>query len=157
MSYQETLKVNDAINGRLGSVYLIKDGERRLMMEVKDVTANFKKNKKEIPVLGASGAKHKATGWSGSGSMTVYYGSSTLREAAIKYINTGVDSYYELVITNEDPSSNIGRQTITLTGVNFDDAVLAKLDVNNSELDEQINFTFHGCDMLEKFSEYVGE
>ena len=37
MSYQETLKVNDAINGRLGSVYLIKDGERRLMMECKDV------------------------------------------------------------------------------------------------------------------------
>lgn len=157
MSYQETLRVQDVINGRLGSVYIVKNGERRLMMECKDITANFKKNKKEIPVLGASGVKHKATGWTGTGSMTMYYGSSELREAAIKYINTGVDSYYELVITNEDPSSDIGRQTVTLTGVNFDDAILAKIDINSTELDEQINFTFHGCDILEKFKNYVGE
>lgn len=157
MSYQETLRVQDVINGRLGSVYIIKNGERRLMMECKDITANFKKNKKEIPVLGASGVKHKTTGWSGTGTMTMYYGSSALREAAIQYINTGVDNYYELVITNEDPSSDIGRQTVTLTGVNFDDAVLAKIDINNSESDEQINFTFHGCDILEKFKDYKGE
>lgn len=157
MSYQETLRVQDVINGRLGSVYLIKDGERRLMMECKDVTANFKKNKKEIPVLGASGMKHKATGWTGSGSMSMYYGSSILREYAIQYANTGVDVYCELVITNEDPSSDIGRQTVTLTGVNFNDAILAKIDINNTELDEQINFTFHGCDILEKFDEYKGE
>ena len=37
------------------------------------------------------------------------------------------------------------------------DAILAKIDINNTELDEQINFTFHGCDILEKFNEYKGE
>lgn len=157
MGYQETLRVQDVINGKLGSVYIVKDGERRLAMECKNVTANFKKNKKEIPVLGISGVKHKATGWSGSGSMDMYYGTSELRDSAIKFINTGIDTYYEMIITNEDPSSDIGRQSVVLTGVNFYDTVLAKIDINSTELDEQINFTFHGCEMLEKFKEYKGE
>lgn len=157
MGYQETLRVQDVINGALGAVYLVENGQRELLMNCKDINAEFKKNKKEIKVLGSAGAKHKATGWSGTGSMTMYYGTSKLREAAIKYINEGIDAYYEMVVTNEDPSSDIGSQSVVLTGVNFDNTVIAKIDINSTELDEQINFTYQGANILEKFKDYVGE
>lgn len=157
MSYQATLRAQDTINGALAQVYLIENGQRELMMNCKDVSAELKKNKKEIKVLGCTGTKHKASGWNGTGSMTMYYGTSKLREAAIKYINEGIDTYYEMVITNEDPSSDLGRQSIVLTGVNFDNTILAKVDINSNELDEQISFTFQGANILESFKEYKGE
>ena len=157
MAYQETLRVQDVINGALGAVYLIENGQRELVMNCKDITAEVKKNKKEIKVLGSAGAKHKATGWTGTGSMTMYYGTSKLREAMLKYMDKGIDSYYEMVVSNNDPSSDIGTQTVVLAGVNFDNTTLAKVDINNSELDEQITFTFQGASMLEKFNQYKGE
>ncbi len=157
MAYQESLKAQDTINGALASVYIVENGQRTLVMNCIDITAEIKKNKKEIKVLGITGSKHKSAGWTGTGSMTMYYGTSKLREAIIKYINEGIDTYYEMVISNEDPSSDIGTQTISLTGVNFDNVTLAKVDINSTELNEQVNFTFQGANLLEKFTEYKGE
>ncbi len=157
MSYQETLRVQDVINGALGSVYLIENGTRELLMNCKDIVIDFKKNKKEIKVLGSAGAKHKATGWSGTGTMTMYYGTSKLREDALNYISNGIDRYYELVVTNEDPSSDIGTQSVVITGVNFDNLTLAKIDINSTELDEQISFTYQDAKLIEKFKPYKGE
>lgn len=31
------------------------------------------------------------------------------------------------------------------------------IDINSTELDEQINFTYQGSSILEKFKDYVGE
>lgn len=53
---------------------------------------------------------------------TAHYNQSVLRQALLDYKNTGEDVYFEMQITNDDPTSDAGRQTIismtaTLTAV----------------------------------------
>ncbi len=108
-------------------------------------------------MLGQTGAKHKATGWSGTGNMTIYYSTSKFRQMMIEYIKTGKDIYFDIVIENKDNSSNIGRQAMILKQVNIDTMTMAKLDINSTELDEEISFTFNDVSILESFSTITGE
>lgn len=152
-----TLKAWDAINGALGTCYANINGNKEEMLYVKNIEAKIKKTKREIKVLGQTGVKHKATGWSGTGNMTIYYSTSKFREMMIEYIKTGKDVYFDIIIENKDNSSNIGRQAIILKQVNIDTMTMAKLDINSTELDEEINFTFNDVTILESFDEIVGE
>lgn len=157
MAQRLTLKAWDAINGAEGVCWANIDGIKEEMLYVKDIEANIKKNKSELKVIGTTTVKHKANGWSGTGKMTLYYATSKFRELMAKYMNKGIDTYFDLYIENEDPTSEIGKQTIWLKQVNIDDIPLAKLDVNSTELDEEINFTFNGAEILNRFTQLVGE
>ena len=74
-----------------------------------------------------------------------------------KYISEGVDTYFDLLIENEDPSSEIGKQTIILKQVNINNVDIAKLDINSTELDEEIDFTFNDVEIRNEFDKVVGE
>lgn len=152
-----TLKAWDAINGALGTCYANINGNKEEMLYVKNIEAKIKKNKREIKVLGQTGMKHKATGWTGSGTMTIYYSTTKFREMMMEYIKTGKDVYFDIVIENKDESSQIGRQTIVLKQVNIDTMIMAKLDINSTELDEEISFTFNDVNILNSFQPIVGE
>ena len=111
------LKAKDTVNGALGTCFAIIDGKRYELMQVKNVTASVKKMKTEIPILGMTGKQHKSGGWEGSGKMTAYYVSSLFRELMMKYMKNGVDTYFELMITHEDPTGATGKQTVLLKDV----------------------------------------
>lgn len=147
------LRAKDTVNGALGTCFAIIDGKRYELMQVKNVTASVKKTKTEIPILGMTGKQQKSGGWEGSGKMTAYYVSSLFRELMLKYMKEGVDTYFELMITNEDPSGATGKQTVLLKDVNIDEMVISKLDVNQAAMDEEISFTFGDVDLLDKFTE----
>ena len=83
--------------------------------------------------------------------MTVYYATSLFRELMIKYMKTGVDTYFDIQVTNEDPTSSIGAQTVLLKDCNLDSVVLASFDVDADVLEEDVDFTFSDADLLEKF------
>lgn len=89
--------------------------------------------------------------------MTVYYSTSKFRELMLKYIKEGKDTYFEIVIENKDPSSDIERQSVALKQVNIDNVTMAKLDINSTELDEEMTFTFNDIDILESFKPVIGE
>ena len=75
----------------------------------------------------------------------------------LKYVKEGVDTYFKLTFTNEDPTAeNTGKQVITLIDVNLDDAEIAKLDTEATFLDQQMNFTFSDIDMSEEFKRHKG-
>lgn len=152
-----TMKVWDAINGSQGRCYAKINGDIEEMLYVKNIEAKVEKEKSEVRVLGYLGAKHKATGWKGSGSMTVYYATTKFRELMLSYMKSGKDAYFDLVIENKDDGSDIGAQRVILKQVNLDSILLAKLDVDNTELDEEIDFTFNDAEILESFSTLVGE
>lgn len=157
MSKRKTLKAWDAINGAEGCCIATIDGEVEDMIYVKDIKAKIEKEKSEIKVLGQTGTKHKATGWKGTGSMTMYYATTLFRKMIVKYVDEGVDTYFDLLIENEDPSSEIGKQTIILKQVNIDEVDIAKLDIDSKELDEELNFTFNGVEIRSEFDKVVGE
>ncbi len=152
-----TLAVESIVNGAMGRCIATIDGNVEEMFYVKNIEVNVEKEKNEVKVLGQTGAKHKANGWSGSGSMTIYYCTSKFREMMLKYIKNGIDTYFDILIENEDPSTKIGKQTVIVKGVNLDSALMGKLDIDSTELDEDIDFTFNNIDMLNEFGELIVE
>ncbi len=147
------LRAKDTINGTQGTCFAVIDNKRTELMQVKNITATVEKKKTEIPILGVTGKQHKAGGWKGTGKMTVYYVSSIFRSMMIDYIKKGIDTYFEIMVTNEDPTSSTGSQTVLLKGVNLDSIIFTKLDVEKEALEEDMEFTFNDVDLLDKFDE----
>lgn len=152
-----TLKARDTVNGAEGTCYSVVDGNKEEMIYVRNVEAVIKKNKSEIKVLGQTGTKHKANGWKGTGKMNLYYVTSYFRKMMSDYVKDGVDTYFDLHIVNEDPSSGTGKQHIWLKNVNIDSVVIAKLNINSTELNEDVEFTFEDIEIMNEFDDVEGE
>ena len=146
------LKAEEIISGQEGRAYLRVNGRNRELMYLKSVEAVVTKKKTAVRTLGRSGDQYKAAGWSGRGKMSVYYVTSLFRELMIQYIRTGKDVYFDLVVVNDDGNSRFGRQTVALRHCNLNSVVLAKLDVNADNLDETVEFTFDGAELLDSFA-----
>lgn len=149
------LLVNDSISGSEGRAYATINGNVEEMFYVKKLEATVEKKKAEMKVIGTRKTQNKATGWSGSGSMTIYYATTIFRQMMLEYIKTGKDTYFDIQLVNEDPSSTIGKQTVVLKGVNLNKVIIAKGDADADMLDEDIDFTFEDVDILDSFSKPV--
>ncbi|QJC53117.1 phage tail tube protein [Paenibacillus albicereus] len=150
------MKAGDTIAGHSGTAYATIDGQTVEMFYVKNLRATAKKNKADIKTLGSRNVQKKAAGWEGTGTMTLYYVTSRFREMMRDYIKTGVDTYFDIQVTNDDPASAVGKQIVTLIGVNLDEVVMAALDVESDALDEEIPFTFHDVNIGEPFKDIQG-
>lgn len=149
------LLAKDAISGKEGALWVTVNDEVRECAEVRNITVTMDKNKAEFRALGERGTQHKATGYSGTGSLTVYAVTSFWNKLLIDYANTGVDVYFNLVFKNEDPNSAIGAQRIQVNNVNLDGGDIAKLDVDADFLDQSFNFTWTGIKLLKEFEPYT--
>lgn len=141
------LKAGDVISGTEGKAFITVNGRNLEAFYIKSVEATVEKNKSEIKTIGRRATQHKATGWTGTGSMTIYYVTSEFRKMMRDYIKTGKDTYFDMQITNEDESSSIGKQVVTLIDCNLDSVIMAKLDVDADGLDEDVDFTFEDVEM----------
>ena len=90
------------------------------------------------------------------GLASVIIGTSIFRKMMLDYKRTGRDTYFDIQITNEDPTSSAGRQTIILEDCNIDGGILAKFDADSEYLDEDMDFTFEDFSMPEKFKNLKG-
>ncbi|MCT4686084.1 phage tail tube protein [Vallitalea sp.] len=148
-------KADDTISGQEARAYTTINGQVEEMFYAKNLEATAEKNKAEIKTLGKRGTQHKATGWSGSGSMTIYYATSLFRKMMLDYIKNGKDIYFDIQVVNEDPTSSIGKQTTVLKNVNLDSVIMAQFDVDSDALEEDIDFTFDDVDILDEFNKPV--
>lgn len=153
MSY---LKAGDVISGQEAvATMLIRNADGTTTVEnafwAKNLEATVTMEKTEVYTLGKRGAQHKPNGWTGSGSMTIYYLTSLFRRMALQYIKTGVPVYFDLTVTNNDPGSGVGAQTTVLKNCSLDSVLVAKFDVESEVLDESVEFTFDDVDMLDEF------
>lgn len=147
------LNAGDTISGQEGKATAKINGEIRDMFYIKTLEATVEKNKQEVRTLGKRGVQHKTTGWSGAGSMTIYYVTSEFVRMAKEYVKNGVDTYFTVTVENNDPTSSVGKQVTTLFNVNVDSIPVAKLDVEDNVLEADLDFTFDDLDLLEEFSE----
>lgn len=146
----------DTISAALAECYLTIGENRYNFMQAINLEAKFEKTKTEIPILGKTGKGNKATGWTGSGSATFHYNTSIFRQMMLDYKNTGQDTYFEIQIINDDPSSDAGKQEIILLDCNIDGGVLAKFDADGEYLDEDMDFTFEDFTMPAAFADLKG-
>ncbi len=145
------MNAKDAISASLAECYITINGTRYNFMQAISVEAKVTKTKTEIPILGKTGKGNKSTGWKGTGSMRAYFNTSIMRELLKNYKDNGEDVYFDMQITNEDPTSAVGRQTVILKDCNVDGGILTKFDASSETLDEDMDFTFEDFEMPESF------
>lgn len=146
------MKAKDTISAALAECYVTIEGNRYNFMQAINFEGKFDKNKSKVPILGKTGKGNKATGWEGTFSATLHYNQSIMRQLMLRYKETGEDVYFEIQITNEDPTSSAGRQTVTFIDCNIDGGVLAKFDADAEYLDEDVEGTFEDFEMPETFT-----
>lgn len=147
------LQAEDTVNGREGVATAEINGQVVELMELSNITITVDKNKTEFKAMGTRNTQNKTTGWTGTGSANVRYISSRWAKMIQDYVKTGKDTYFTIVITNEDPGSATGKQVIQVLGCNLDSVDLAKLDVDTDILDQDVNFTFNDFNILQEFTE----
>ena len=108
----QSMNAKDAVSASLAECFVTIEGNRYNFMQAINLEASIEKTKSEIPILGRTGKGNKTTGWKGSGSATFHYNTSIFREQLYRYKETGQDVYFDIQITNEDPTSSVGRQSI---------------------------------------------
>lgn len=150
------MKGSDAISAKLAECFITINDRRYNFGNIIDFEAPIEKNKVEVPILGKLMTSHKTVGMSGTFSGTMHYNQSIFRQLLIDYKNTGVDTYFEIQVTNEDPQTQLGRQTLVLKQCNLDGGVLTKFDADGEYLEEDIDGTFEDFTMPEKFKELLG-
>ncbi len=145
------LRAQDTISGQEGKITFDIDNNVEFGGFVKKVEAKFEKQKTEVKTLGKRGTQHKANGWNGTGSFTLYYVTSKFRKMALDYAKNGKDVYFTVTVENDDPTSTIGKQTVVLYNCNIDSMILASVDVDSEVLEEDMEFTFDDFDILDEF------
>ena len=156
MNGNVVMKAKDTVFAALAECFVTIGTRRYNFMQAINLEANFEKNKTEVPILGKTGKGNKASGWKGTGSATFHYNTSIFRQMMLQYKETGEDIYFEIQISNEDPTSGAGRQTMILMDCNIDGGVLAKFDADGEYLDEDMDFTFEDFKMPEAFKDLEG-
>ncbi len=150
------MNTQDAISGKHAKAYISIDGRTEELFYAKKLESTIEKNKSDVPVLGRTNVGKKAGGWSGSGTLTVYYITSIFRDLVRNYIKSGKDFYFDITVTNEDPTSTVGRQTTVLKNCNLDSISAAQFDATSDDMmEEELAFTFDDYDILEQFTEPV--
>lgn len=152
MKNNVVMKAKDTISAALAECFITIEGNRYNFMQMIDFEGKFEKTKTTVPILGKTGKGNKATGWEGTFSGTMHYNQSIMRQLMLRYKDTGEDVYFEIQITNEDPTSSAGRQTVTFIDCNIDGGILAKFDADADYLDEEIEGTFEDFEMPETFT-----
>jgi len=148
MSY---LNAKDIISGQEATAFLKINGRMEKLFYAKSLKAIAKKKKVFIKTLGKRGAQAKTSGFEGTGNMVIYSVTSIFKKYMSDYIKTGRDIYFDIQVSNDDPTSSIGRQTIVLKNCNIDSVTMANFDIYAESLEESMDFTFDDVDILEMF------
>ena len=149
------LRAGDTISGQQATATANIDGSIENMFYAKNIEATITKRKSVVRALGKNVDQNKSVGWAGAGSMSMQYMTSLFRKQMLKFIKGNGDTYFTLTVTNEDTSSTVGKQTTVLYNVNIDSVIVAKFDVDSDALDESIDFTFEGMDILNEFGDPI--
>ena len=150
------MNAKDSVSAALAECFGTIEGDRYNFMQAINLEASVKKNKSKVPILGKTGRGNKATSWEGAGSATFHYNTSVFRRLMKRFKDTGEDVYFDIQVTNEDPASSAGRQTVILRDCNMNGGVLAKFDADADYLEERMDFTFEDFEMPETFDTLSG-
>ena len=152
MGNTATMEGVDSVSGSLAQCYITLSGRRYNFMQLINFESKMENKVSSIPILGKTGKGHKPAGWEGTWSGKAHYNQSIMRKMLKEYKKTGKMESFIIQVTNEDPTSTVGRQTIVHYGCLFSGGTLAKFDANAEYLDEDLSGTFEDWDMPEEFN-----
>lgn len=142
---------NDGINGKSGKAFATIDGKNVELFGLKKFEATEEYNKSDFPVVGTKTIQQKITGVKHNGSMSVYYGTPAFVKVANDFQKTGKMPDISLQVTNDDPATSVGTQTIAYYNVVLDKIPLSMLDDSADFLEEEVSFTYGSFEVLTQF------
>lgn len=151
-----TMQAKDVIAAKMASAFVTIDGNRYLLFQAKNLEAKLEKDKQEVPILGRMSKGHKTVSVNGTGSMTIYKNTALFDQMLLKLKSTGEDTYFDMQVSNNDPTSAAGRQTTILKDCNIDSAIVANYDADGEWLEQDIDFTFEDIEQPEQFAQLDG-
>ena len=153
---ETTMNARDAVSAKLASCYVTIGNERYLLMQAKNVEVKYEKEKQEVSILGRTTKGNKSNGGKITGSCTIYHNTDLFTQMVSKYQDTGEDLYFDMVITNEDPSSAAGARSITIHDCNINGTTIASFDAEGEFLEQSIDFTAEQFDIAKAFGTLQG-
>jgi hypothetical protein len=156
MNGTPVMNARDSVHGSLAECYITINDRRYNFMQLTNFESHYAISIVDVPILGKINMGHKPAGASGTWTATAHFNQSVFREVLDVYQKTGVIPYFEIQVTNEDPTSTIGRQTVIHKNCLFDDLILSKFEVGNEVLDEDLSGTFDDFELPETFTELTG-
>jgi hypothetical protein len=142
----------DAVGGSLAECYVTVGGRRYRFMQLISFHSGVVKNKTRVPILGGTGSGSKSNSWNGTFRGRAHYNQSVLRKLLLDFKNKGEDLFFDIQVSNDDPGSSAGRQTIVHKNCSLNGGTLAHFDATADFLDEDIEGTFDDWEMPETFS-----
>ncbi|WP_367567748.1 phage tail tube protein [Lacrimispora sp.] len=145
-------KMTDLVTGSEGSAFITVDGQNRYFFEMSKIDASIEFTVIAKRLLGHRMKQHKVVGAEGKGSMTLYNVSPAALAVYQQYIKNGDTPQISVQITNEDPSSTIGRRTVVMRNIILAKVPVAYLDDSSEDLNTtDTDFTFDDLDDLESY------
>ena len=143
----------DALNGKSGSGFMTINGENHEMFGMKKFQSDAEFQESDFKVVGTTLVQKKTTGVSLTGSMTIYYGTPYFLRLLPEYLKTGKLPYFTLQITNDDPSTSVGAQTVVLYDVKLQKIPVAILDAEAEYLEMEVSFSYRTLEVLDWFKD----
>lgn len=143
----------DALNGKSGKAFMTIDGKNIELFGLKKFELSAEFDEADFKVVGTVLTQKKTTGVTMTGTATVYYGTPHFLRVLKEYLTSRRIPEITFQITNDDPSTSVGVQTVAIYGVKLSKVPVALLDAEADFLEEEIEFSFTGIEVLSEFAE----
>ena len=112
---------------------------------------------KEVPMLGRIMNGRKATGAEGKFKLVIYRVTDVFNEVLLEYLDTGILPELEIQVTEEDPSSPMGRSTKIYSDCMIDgELLLSVFDDAGDFVEQTIEGYYFDVKMPEKYTDPEG-
>lgn len=127
------------------------NGKNYEMFGLKKFQSDAEFQESDFKVVGTTLVQKKTTGVALTGTATIYYGTPMFLQQLQTYLKTGRLPYFTFQITNDDPSTSVGVQTVALYNVKLAKMPIAMLDADAEWLEQEISFSFTNIEVLSAF------
>lgn len=149
---KQYLLERDAVNGKEGSGFATINGEVVEIFRFRNFSFNAQFDEADFKVVGTRKKQKKTTGIQMNWNATIYMGMNNWADIVNTYLKTGQCTYFTLQITNDDPNTTIGKQTILIKECKLTSTDIIKLDADADFLDQSISGTALDFDIIEQFN-----
>lgn len=148
------LLARDTVNGAAGKIFVTVDGKNIEVGGMRNIQTNAEIQSGDMRVVGTSTIQDKKKGAKLTGKGNIYYGSNLFLDMILEYIQTGSMPEFEISITNDDPSTSIGTQTMAYYGCSLTGTIpLSVLDSEQEMLNYDFNFSYTRVARLSSFAD----
>lgn len=149
MSY---LLAKDTVNGAEGKIFVTIDGKNMEVACMRNITTNAEIRSNDMRVIGTRTIQNKNNGAKLTGTGNIYYGTNLFTNMVLQYIQTGVMPEFDIQITNNDPATSIGTQSMAYYGCTLTGTIpLSILNDEEAMLNYDFNFAYTRVARLQSF------